>query len=133
MAVLEDLGAYLEEQGVGTVGTTIFYNAVPETPPSCLALFEYGGAGPRFTLPATTGIATESARVQVLVRSESNTAARAKAEEAYRALAKIVDRPLSSTRYLRVEPLQAPFFLRRDENHRIIMAFNVEVEKEPSA
>lgn len=128
--VLDDLGAYLAAQGVGTVGATIFLGVgLPAAPAACLVLKEYGGRAPSFTLPATSGISTEYPRVQVIVRSTTYALARATAEAAYKAFAKVANQTLTSTRYLRVEPLQAPGTPILDENGRTVISFNVECEK----
>jgi hypothetical protein len=126
--LLDDLKAYLVAQSVAATGV-IFLETLPPTPDACLALIEYGGAAPDFTLPATTGIATEHPRVQVLSRALTHVAARASAELAYKALAKVANQTLTATRYLRVEPLQSPFLLTVDANNRPVYAMNVETEK----
>lgn len=131
--VLDDLGAYLAASGCGTVGTTIFLGmGLPETPAACLALKEYGGVAPDYTLPAMAGIATESPRVQVISRHTTYALARAKAESAYSALAKVANQTLTATRYLRIEPLQTPGTPVTDTNGRVIITFNVECQKVPS-
>jgi hypothetical protein len=127
--VLDDLGAVLATAGVGTVGTTIFYGGLPASPAACVALIEYGGAVPTFTLPATAGIQTEQPRVQILSRHTTHALARATAELAYRTLATVVNQTLTATRYLRIEPLQPPFFSGVDQNERSLYIFNVSCEK----
>lgn len=128
--VLDDLGAYLAAQGVGTVGATIFLGVgLPENPAACLALKEYGGRAPDFTLPATAGVSTEYPRVQVIARDTTYALARARAEAAYEALSKVVNQTLTTTRYLRVEPLQPPGSPALDGNGRTVISFNVECEK----
>lgn len=129
MSVVDDLAAHLATAGVGTVGTTVFCNQIPTTPDACVVLTEYGGVAPAFTLPASAGVATERPRVQVLTRAATHQAARSKAESAYAALAKVINQTLTATRYLRVSPQQAPFYLRLDGNGRPEYVFNVEAEK----
>ena len=49
MSVLTGLGSVLQTAGVGTVGTNIFYAALPMTEPdNAIALVEYGGASPQW-------------------------------------------------------------------------------------
>lgn len=129
MAVVEDLGAALATAGVGAVGSTLFYNQMPSAPHNCVVLHEYSGNAPEFALPSTGGVATEHPRVQITSRATTEAIARSKAQTAYETLAKVANQTLTTTRYLRVEPLQAPFFLRKDENERWLFVFNVEVEK----
>jgi hypothetical protein len=127
--VADELGAYLATLGHGTMGTTIFVDGLPSSPDACVALIEYPGVAPNFTLPATAGVQTEHPRVQVLCRNTTHTLARGKAEDIYRALAKVVNQTLGSTRFLIVAPLQSPGVPVRDGNNRIVFSFNVECEK----
>lgn len=138
MSVLDEIGKYLEDEGVGTVGTDLFLGFLPDTPAACVALQEYSASppSPGFGVP---GIQHETPGVQVLARGtpEDYDGPRAKAEAAYKALAKVQGQTLtsaaSSAAYLMVLAQQSPFVLDRDAEMRVIFAANFLCEKELSA
>ena len=134
MATLDDVATFLQSASVGTVGATIFKGQAPAAPDAVVTLYEYGGAPPEH-VGGQTAIAVEYPRIQVTVRGEPNdyAAPRALAETAYRALAAASNRLLGTTFYGALSPLQAPFLLRKDENDRVIVAFNIEIMKELTA
>ena len=134
MATLSEMATFIASACSLTVGTTVFRGTLPATPDACCAIYEYGGEAPTTTF-GVAAIALEYPRVQIVFRGARNDydAPRALAETAYRACAAANHQSLSSTRYLAMEPLQSPFLLRRDENERVVIAFNVRLTKELSA
>jgi hypothetical protein len=46
MPISEDITTYLATQGMGTVGTDIFYEYQPENPAACITVFDAGGPSP---------------------------------------------------------------------------------------
>lgn len=132
--VLKELATYLQGQGLGTMGTNLFYGFMPPDPDICLVLYEYGG------LPLEPDMGTPNPRIeypliQVVVRGsadEDQDAPRLKIQQAVTALTKIGDQSLSGVQYLAVMAKQAPFFLKRDENFRFYFACNFQVMKDYS-
>ena len=49
--------------------------------------------------------------------------------DAWKALEGFPDRVVNNTRYLYAEAVQSPFMLGRDENNRVLLAFNLDVVK----
>lgn len=130
MSVLTGLGTVLQSAGVGTVGSSIFYSALPmEEPDNAIALVEYGGAAPQWSFNA---IEWEQPRVQVLVRSASGYAsARAWAQSAWNALAAVKNQAIGGIWYQQVAVLQSPFVLSLDQREQYVtFVFNVEVWKQ---
>lgn len=125
------MGAYLQTQGIGTLGTDLFVGLLPDTPDAAVSLFEYGGASPVHSL-GSGGAKFERPRVQVVVRAATYTAARTKIESVYTTLEQLANITLSSVRYLMVEAVQSPAFLERDVNNRVTMVCNFQVYKELS-
>lgn len=134
MATLDELGAFVASACSLTLGTTVFLGMMPSAPDACIALYEYPGLGPDFVF-GQSAVSLESPRVQVLVRGAKSDyeAPRAVAETAYRACAAAGAQLISGTRYLRIAPLQSPFRLGTDDNGRVLIAFNLQVEKGLSA
>jgi hypothetical protein len=131
MPVLEELGALLAANGIGALGTTIFFNATPASPSDVVVLTEYGGAEGDL-LVGQEDIDLEHPRVQVLSRAASAATGRAKAEAAYRVLRKVRNQVIGGTKYVAVTALQPPAFLQFDANNRAQFFFNVEAQKEPT-
>ena len=130
MSVLTGLGSVLQTAGVGTVGTNIFYAALPMTEPdNAIALVEYGGASPQWSF---NQIEWEQPRVQVQVRSASGYAsARTWAQSAWTALAAVKNQAIGGVWYQQVAVLQSPFVLTLDEREQFVtFVFNVEVWKQ---
>ena len=132
MATLDEIGTYLETQGVGTQATDLFLRSAPDTPDACVAVLEYGGAPPVPKMGNTPGaVILERPRIQVRARAATYTAAETKAKAAWSALHWFVG-TLSGTVYYKIEALQSPFLLERDENNRFIVGFNCQIEKDRS-
>jgi hypothetical protein len=125
--LLDELGTYLQTQGLGTVGTTLFKGHVPlQGPDALLALLEVPG------MPAVRSHDTPVARyeqpvVQVLVRGAPHDyqAARETAQTAWEALDGLSNVTLSDVEYLWMQALQSPFWLRTDDYHRPVLVFSV--------
>lgn len=129
--ILDELGAYLQTQGVGTLGTDLFTGTLPDVPDNAVALYEYGGVSPVSTLGATN-MKFERPRIQVLARATTYSAARSKIEMIFKLLHGLANTSLSSVRYLLVEAVQSPFFMERDANNRVKLICNFQIHKEPS-
>ena len=126
--VLDEIASYLQAAGVGTVGTDIFVGRMPDTPGACLGLHEYAGAAPSFAHDGEQPL-FESPRVQVRVRGATYTTGRQMIEAAYNALNRVKNQNVGGVRYMRIAPLQQPFYLQRDGNERPEFVFNVEAKK----
>lgn len=131
--LLDELGTYLQTNGIGTQGTDLFLGSLPDRPDAAVAVLEYGGLAPEHTMGANTAPDFERPRVQVLSRHADYTTARQKAEDAYRLLDKLTATSLSSTLYLRIAALQSPTWLGQDQNNRHVVSCNFQVWKELSA
>lgn len=129
--VLDEIGNYLQTNGIGTLGSTLFVGTLPDTPDALVGLMEYGGVGPVHALGGGDA-KYERPRVQVVARATTYSAARTKIEAVYKLLHKVTNTTLSSVRYLMIEAVQSPFFLEKDGNNRVKLAVNFQVHKELS-
>jgi hypothetical protein len=140
MPVLNEIATRLASDGVGTVGGTsgdvIHIGTMPETDTTgtVIALYEYGGEAADLGFGVTSKVKYEYPRVQVVCRGTANDYAtpRATADTVRNKLAQVQGVTLSGINYLLVRPLQSPFPMKRDEQHRFYFACNYAVEKEPS-
>lgn len=117
-----------------TVGTTLFKASIPPSPDAAACVYEYPGLAPDYVMGSAL-ISHEYPRVQLVFRGTKGDyeTPRTTAETAYRAIAAVANQSLSSTRYLNIMPLQAPFSLGPDENGRPRVAFNCQLAKAVSA
>jgi hypothetical protein len=122
--LLDDVGSYLQNHGIGTVGADIFLGQLPDQPDNCTALFEYGGSSPDLHWNG------EYPGLQVRVRNKSYAAGRAKIGSIYLVLHGLCEIVLGTTRYLLVKANQSPESMGRDENGREEFVVNFSVIKE---
>lgn len=134
--LLPELKAYLV--GLGTLTYTIRLGYMPEDISECICLREVGGTGVELGF-GVDGVQYEFPVVSVEARGdpEEYETARAQLELCFQALPKIQAQSLTSGGetgyYHTVIPRQAPFLAYMDENRRPVLAFVVDVHKEPSA
>jgi hypothetical protein len=124
MAMLEDIGTYMQINSLGTVGTDLFLGLMPDEPDNCTALFEYAGSPPDLHWQG------EYPGLQVRVRNSSYQAGRAVIESIYDLLHGIFDTDLSGTKYLLIKAQGSPEVLKRDHNNRIEWFNNFAIIKE---
>ena len=124
MGLIEELGTYLDTASTRfTLGTNAFLNAFPDEPNTCASLTEYGGQPPSHVFAGDLP-SYENASVALTCRSTSSTKARADIHAGWVALQGIANEALSSKSWLRCTPNQSPFFLRRDEQDRVVFQVN---------
>jgi hypothetical protein len=141
--LLDEVGAYLEAQAVGTVKTAAndpawpihkggLYPGTIAHPDDAIGLLEGPGFRPLRQMDATVGAAVAEVPLLVLnLRSASYASGRAKAEAVWRKLHNYSG-TLSGVRYLLIEARQQPFPVGRDDKDRWIFGCNFDVTKEQS-
>ena len=133
MTMLNDIGTKLAAATISTqdltLGTNLFLGRLPESPDTCVAIYQYAGLRPIDQL-GTAAPNLEQPSLQVRCRATSYATAEALANDIWGVLVVILNQTLTSTRYLRVEPQQSPFPLERDTQDRIIFVANYNVTKE---
>ena len=131
---LDEIATRLAAQSVGTVGTNIFKGSramIPNGDGPYLSLTETGGTAPgRIHNVATAHPQRPSA--QVAVRAKNYATARAMAHAAYNALDGVSNTTLSGTFYQSIRAMQEPTDIGTDSIERVMIVFNIEVEKQPS-
>ena len=131
MAFLPDIGAYLVANVTDTslvLGTNLFLGRLPDTPATCVAIFETSGLVPIEAMGGSSLPAFIQPRAQLLVRAAYADAA-SLAEDCFKKLTLIDNEALSGTKYLRVEGIQSPFYLERDGQERVVFACNYQTQR----
>lgn len=133
--MLADIGKYLQENGLGTVGKDIFIGAFPAKPNNCLSLFEYQGRAPNQMAGTTTpGLQVVSRAKQDYLTADVNLQA---VHDALKRIGFAEDACLApgivinGAWYFRAEPIMSGVIpLGEDENGRIRLARNYYITKE---
>lgn len=125
MTILEAVGTFLQQQSFGTLGQNIFLSILPESPDACVAVLEYQGVPPMFTL-GTGGIQVDRPSVQLQVRAgrDDYLAARDKANNMRILLSTIANQTIDGLRILRIEPSGSVLPVGVDDNHRPLITVN---------
>jgi len=126
MALLAEVGTYLDAATVSTadltLGTNLFLGRMPDTPDTCVALYEEGGAAPVDVFGADTAPPVEHPSLVVHTRAAAYSTAQALSVDVMKLLAKVINEDLSSVRYYKVEPVQSPFAFERDQQDRMLFS-----------
>jgi|TARA_R110002020_G_scaffold175414_7_gene367303 hypothetical protein len=133
MTMLSDIGTKLAAASISTqdltLGTNLFLGRLPESPDTCVAIYQTGGLAPIDQL-GTAAPNLEVPGLQVRCRAASYSTGEALANDVWGVLVLILNETLTSTRYLRIEAQQSPLPLERDTQDRIIFVANYYVTKE---
>jgi len=129
--LLDDIGDWLETQGVATKGTNLFKSIDPGQPDTAVVLYEYSGYSPINTFG--TGTPTiEQPHLHILVRGVNYDTASSTASAVFHALHRLVG-VINHTRYLYVKALQSPYDVGPDERGRPRLVCKFRVIREISA
>jgi Bacteriophage minor capsid protein len=138
--VLDEVGAYLQAQGLGVLGTDLFLGKMPQDAPNVVtqdaitALIEIPGF-PMMFVHSTLGADWEQPVLQIITRGapDDYAATRLWAEQITLALSQIRNQTLSGTFYLWCQPVQSVFALDPDDFGRPRMTCQVRLGKALSA
>ena len=118
------IGAYLSEEGHGTVGQDIFFGMMPDKPDECFSLFEYAGSPPDLHWNG------EYPGLQIRTRGKTYQAGKNKAKEISKTLHGLNEITLEGVRFLLFKAKGSPEVLKRDESGRTEWIVNFDIIKE---
>lgn len=127
---LEEIVGFLQENGLGVAGQSIFFAGLPEIPDDATSCWEYGGSAPAHVKGQQAPI-LEYPRVQILVRAKGYSEARTQAERIYRLLDGFSG-VLGGVAYAQIRANQQPAFMDRDDKGRARIVANYSITKELS-
>lgn len=131
MSTLNELGDYLQDEGLGTQGSDLFLFSRPDEPDELTCLYQYAGGAPDYVQDSLNP-STENVMVQVVTRAKRPEVAEARCYAVWLALAPVRNQIIGSTHYLSITPTSGPALMNRDSNERSLFYFNASVEKEVS-
>jgi hypothetical protein len=134
--LLDAVATILGNAGVGVVGSTIFKGNMPDSPNSCIAIYEYASQSPERVMGSTGNmVSAEIPAFQICVRGDdehktatSYVTARNLIDTAFRALDGYSG-TIESSVILSILAVGAPEFLKRDENFRPYFVCNFDCTK----
>jgi len=132
MALLDALGARLQTDGVGTLGTTIFLGFMPPTPDAIVVIYEGRGNGPELTF-GTGVVALERPSVRALARGARNDypTTRTLIDSVRASLGAIREETISGIKFMCVTPTSDPYPLRLDDKERTQIGLDLVVWLRP--
>jgi len=132
--LLDDIGAYLVTQSIGTLGSDLFLGWLPDTPDTCVAVIEGIGDEALETLGSTSSTNMEQPALQIICRGapDDYNTPRIKAEAVKAALQDVANQVLTSTLYYRIRMRHPPWPMGKDENKRFMLSTNYDVIKAPN-
>lgn len=125
--ILDDVGQYLDDNALGTLGTDLFLSQMPDSPDDLVTVYEYAGN------PAARMADNRSPGIQIRARAVTYADARTKIESVYALLDAVGNEyndatsegvTINSTLYLRFQAVQEPFPIGVDDNGRHELAQN---------
>lgn len=131
----EDIATYCANQGLGTLGTDIFVNDLPDKPgyPDNLIVFnDTPGFPPDHAMggPSTNPV-FENPTLQVLVQNIYSETASNNCYNVFQELDGLKDQTIDSVVYLLVTALNTPFIIGKDENDRYRVACDFLITRRP--
>lgn len=122
---LEAIGDYLQAQGQGTLGTSLFLAMMPESPDACVCLYETTGFPPMLTFGASA-FAVDQPGLQVITRGAraDYPGARDKARTIRNLVAGITETSISGIHIMRVSADGSMLPMGEDQNGRPMISVN---------
>ena len=111
---IDDIADFLEDEGIGTVGTNLFIGRKIDSddtslPNNIVVLYETGGVAPSIDIP------TKNPTFQVYVRNTDYALGRAKIEAVRTALHQTYGDTIGSTSFMYIVAQSEPGYIGRDE------------------
>jgi len=127
MGMLDDVGTFMAANVTAatlTLGTNLFLGRLPESPDTCVAIYETAGTAPDDVFGANSAPPIENAGLMCHTRATSYSTCQTLAVDIMKTLSKVINETLTSTAYYKIEASQSPFGLMRDDQERMVFSCN---------
>lgn len=125
----QDVAEYLEDQSIGTIGTSIFVGYMPDAPAKCLTVYEYAGMEPERT---HDGRVVRRPGLQIRARGSVNgdfSEVRAMLQSAEDVLDVLTNQSIEGTFYRSIRAAQSVTPLgRANQMFQAVQNYRVEME-----
>lgn len=129
-SVAQDIGQYIDDQGLGTLATDIFIGEIPDDPSDVVVLYDDGGLESSKGHGASgSNVAWENHSVRIESRNGNGAIAQSKAHAIHKKLDDADFTAADGTEYLTVRCMQPPRLMGQDTRNRKLYGFYVFVER----
>lgn len=127
--ILEAVGDYLQAQGQGTLGTSLFLAVMPESPDALVAVYENSGLSPMETM-GSAAWAVDQPELQVIARGARGDypGARNRANTIRGILAAVTETSISGIHIMRIRAEGSVLPMGEDENGRPMVSVNFQCQ-----
>ena len=132
MSMVDDVGAFLEATGHGTLAVDLFKRHAPDEPGTLTLVIQLEGEEPEL-IQNTPDVEIEQPRLQVWARSSNPEVAESRLRGPYRELMRIRNIVLGDSLYISMVPSHPPTVMERDENGLYAALCEFRVRKELSS
>lgn len=132
MSMVDEIGAFLQVTGHGTLATDLYKRHLPNDPDEAVCVIQLEGEVPEF-VQESFNIEVEHPQLQVISRSMNPHTAEQMLDGPYRELMGIRNQIIGGTKYVSITPMFAPAVYDRDDNGRFIARCDFQVRKELSS
>ena len=132
MSMVDDIGAFLQAAGHGTLATDLYKRHLPNDPDDAMCVIQGGGDMPEY-IHDNKDVEIENPNLQVISRSMNPRTAETVLDGPYRELMRVRNLIIGGTRYISIRPSMAPSVVDRDDNGRFIARCDFQVRKELSS
>ena len=132
MNMVDEIAAYLEATGHGTLATDLFKRQLPDDPDEATCVIQLDGSPGQYC-QNDTSLDLELPMLEVMTRSLNPETAELNLDGPYRELMRIKNQVIGGTRYVSVRPVMVPAITDRDDNGRFIARCDFDVRKELSS
>jgi hypothetical protein len=104
--IYQDISSLMASESIGTLGVNLFWGHMPNTPDTCVVVYEYMGEPPVYSKDA---VEWERPRLQVVCRAKTYVEAMQKAEAVFELLSNVKRLTINGTLYDSIRARQRPF------------------------
>jgi len=130
-ACAKDIATLLHNQGLGVLGTDLFYSRMPVSPQDCVIVYDNSGAPPMLQLVKERSTYSYHS-IHIRSRATKYDTAHEKLMAISTYLHGLHHVVLGDTYYALVRAVTAPVHLHYDENDRPVLLVNYEVQRKPN-
>lgn len=121
-----DIAQLLEDDTIGTQGTDLFINFMPDTPYDCIVVYDTGG------LEDNSRIAINYQTIMIKVRNKSQETAYSIIDDIRLALQSRGTETINLNEYFAFWISTPPTFIERDTNNNSVFSMNVRMQLTPN-
>jgi hypothetical protein len=113
---LDDLGTFLQTEGIGTLGTDIFFYGLDGASPNCISITPFI-SGKSSNSIVSGEINPYEPDISIIIRNSDAATALTKATTIYKLMRNISNRTLGTTRFILIQEHGPPGFIAQQDGY----------------